>query len=280
MTLRIGILTMLCLTSAAAVDAATLYRETFGRPDTPVGDLSTVVYDWADHSSNGHWVPNVTTNPTDPTNIVANFGINASNNGRPIDVANVNAGPNSDATTGAYGRGLHFLLAAGLSPTLAWTPEYSVDPANYSNLTFSWYAANANAGDQMKLAVRVGSQWYASNTTFTTAALSLANFTTLAEQKQLVYNPAAANWLTLNFDGTFDPATDTGTDSSVALSTGAAPGSDLSGTITAWGVYFPTALGTRRFDTFQIDGTPVPEPAACALLLIAGMGLIQIRRRS
>ena len=217
--------------------------------------MSLVFWDWADYSSNGHWVPNVTTNPNDPTNIVANFGVNGTNSGRPIDVANVNAGPNSDGTFGAYARSVHYFLAAGGGPSLSWTPEYSINPVNYTGLTFSWYEGNANAADSQRLAVKVGTQWYVSATEFFSPATTLGQFTTNAQLNTVPYDPAAANWLTLNFDGTYDTETNTGTDSTVALAVGAAPGSNLSGHITGYGVLIQGNAGTRRFDTFQIDGT-------------------------
>jgi len=204
------VLTLACLLSVTTVDAAVIYRETFGRPvpDTNF-DMHTSVFDWADFGSSGAWV--------DMTGI-ANFGINGSTNGRPIDVANVNAGPNSDGTFGAYARGIHYFLAAGGTPTLSMTPEYSFDPSIYETLTFSWYEGNANVSDTMRLALRIGGQWYVGATAFSTPATSLGNFPTTAELKQVTYNPAPANWLTLNFDGSYDTGTDTGTDSSGAMS--------------------------------------------------------------
>ncbi len=250
-----SLLILVCLFFATAVQAEVIYRETFGRPDSPTTDMSLVFWDWADYSSNGHWVPNVTTNATDPTNIVANFGVNGTNSGRPTDVANVNAGPNSDGTFGAYARSVHYFLTAGGQPSLSWTPEYSLNPANYTGLAFSWYEGNANAADSQRLAVKVGSQWYVSAASFSSPATTLAQFTTNAQLNTVSYDPAAANWLTLDFNGGYDTATNVGTDSSVALAVGAAPGADLSGNITGYGILIQGAAGTRRFDTFQIDGT-------------------------
>jgi len=69
-----------------------------------------------------------------------------------------------------------------------------------------------------------------------------------------------------------------GTNSTTPLSLGAAPGSDLSGTITAFGLYV-AGPGTRRFDTVEIDGVPVPEPASVLLVGLAALGLTCLRRR-
>ena len=169
-------------------------------------------------------------------------------------------------------------MTAGGGPALSITPEYSFNPAGYQSLSFSWYAANASAADTMRLAVQVGGNWYVGAQQFSTAALGLAAFAGSAELKTVNYNPAAANWLTLNFNGSFDTGTDLGTDSAAALSLGAAPGAPLSGMVTAFGVYLDSAVGTRRFDTFEINAE-VPEPAALLLMGVAAMGLALVRRR-
>lgn len=265
------LLWMICVWPLSNAEGAVIYRETFGRPvPTANFDMHPSEHDWADFNSAGSWV--------DTTGTV-NFGINGSTDGRPSDVANVNAGPNSDGTTGAYGRGIHFFLAAGGSPTLAMTPEYSFDPGLYDGLSFSFYAANASASDTMRLAVEVGGQWYASAQQVATAALGLGAFPASAELKTFNYDPAAANWLAINFDGSYDTTTNMGANSSGPLSLGAAPGAPLSGMITGFGVYLDTAVGTRRFDTFEINGRLIPEPAAAMLLSIAGLILALIRRR-
>ncbi len=57
--------------------------------------------------------------------------------------------------------------------------------------------------------------------------------------------------------------------------------SDLpSGDITGFGLLVETELGTRRFDTFQIDATVIPEPASAALLIGAGLWASFLRRRT
>jgi hypothetical protein len=209
---------------------------------------------------------------------VGQSGINGSQNGRPIDVANVNAGPNSDGTTGAYGRGIHFLLNDFGTPVLSMTPQYTIDPDAYESLKFSWYEGNADATAAMRLVAQVGGQWYAGATAFSTPATTLGGFAGSAVLNEVAYDSAAANWLTLNFDGSYDTGTDMGTDSSVALSLGAAPGSDLSGMITAFGLLVE-GPSTRRFDTFEINGELVPEPTSMLLLGLAVLGLARVRRR-
>lgn len=260
---------LVCAWPTMKADGAVIYRQTFGRPDTPTTDMSPGVWGWADFDSAGAW--NTVAN-------VANSGINGSASGRPIDVANVNAGPNSDGTTGAYARGIHYFLGGIGTPVMSMTPQFSFNPDDYETVKFSWYEGNADATATMRLIVQAGGQWYAGATAFSTPATTLGAFAASAELKEVEYDRAAANWLTLNFDGSYNPGTDTGTNSSVALSLGAAPGSDLSGMITAFGVYVE-GPGTRRFDTFEINAI-VPEPASLLLVGAAGVGLALVRRRS
>jgi hypothetical protein len=243
------LLLVACALPATAAHSAVVYRQTFGRPNDPVTDMTPGIWDWADFNSTGAW---------NPVANVAQSGINGSTNGRPIDVANVNAGPNSDGTTGAYGRGIHFLLNDFGTPVLSMTPQFAINPADYQSLKFSWYAGNADATAAMRLIAQVGGQWYADATSFSTPATTLAQFAANAQLQEVTYNPAAANWLTLNFDGSYDPTTDTGTNSTTPLSLGATPASDLSGMITAFGLYV-TGPGTRRFDTFAIDGVSTSQ---------------------
>lgn len=265
--------------------AGTIYRETFGRPTAGSANILGNVFDWpmyrpANGSNNG-----LIQTASDNAGTGGVSG-NAAN-GKPIDVANINAGTNEDGTTGAYPRGIYFMSntidgSNPGSPKFAWTPEFSFNPADYNNLTFSWYEGNSGTVSQLQLAVRVGGQWYVSATGFanTVTSASITNFATNAQLMSLAYNPAAANWLTLAFDGTYDVSTHTGTDSSVPLTVGAAPGSDLSGAITGFGLLVTNgATETRRFDTFQIDGDLVPEPMSAALALFACVGLAGMVRR-
>ena len=77
-----------------------IYRETLGRP-ADTGDLSPTTMGWQSFS-------NVV------LGTVSLVGINGSQDGRPTTVTNVNAGLNSDGTSGAYPRGIHYsLVGAG-----------------------------------------------------------------------------------------------------------------------------------------------------------------------
>src|SRR5262249_28733099 len=149
---------------------------------------------------------------------------------------------------------------------MMWTPEYQIDPANYQagSIVFSFYLGDANAADTVRIMVRVGTTWYVSATTYSSPATSTTDFTTTAPQQTLTYNPAAANWLVLNFDGTYNGGgyvggpTASKTASSInPVTIGATPGADLSGVITGFGIIqgnvAANPAGNIRFDTFQVD---------------------------
>jgi hypothetical protein len=263
---------------STARSADLLYRETFGIAPGATADLFPRTFDWQRFDNNG---AEITTSGT-------SAGVNFSANGRPVDVANtVTAGPHNDGTYNPYANGILY-FGPTPSPSLGFTTEYSLDPNNYApgSLMFNWYEGNNTAPHSMRLAIRISSLWYVSATTFTTPAISLANFGAQAELKTLTFDPSAANWMTLNFNGDYlvgaTPGTGTTINSSAgALAFGGAPASDLSGPITAFGVYGESGGGTgnRRIDTFEILATPVPEPTSLALLALGGLTALLLRRR-
>jgi hypothetical protein len=241
--------------------ADTIYCETFGIPPTASADASATNFDWQRFDNNG---------------IVSNgVAVNFSAVGRPVNVVNTNAGPNLDGTFVAYTNGI-FYMGATPSPSLGLTTEYSFDPANYvaGSIVFSWYEGNNTAPHFFRLLIRQGGNWYVSAQTFTSAAVALTSFGTSAQLETLTYDPTAANWLTLNFNGGYvlgaTPGTGHGTNSTLgALSVGSAPGSNLSGVITGFGVYGEnggTGTGNRRIDSFTIQATPLNGPPPPAIV--------------
>jgi hypothetical protein len=251
LALTIVIGNMACLTAQAAV----IYRETFGIAPGATVDSFATVFDWQRFDNNG---AEITTAGT-------SSGVNYTVAGRPVDVANVNAGPNNDGTFDPYVNGILY-LAATPSPNIAMTTEYSFNPADYApgSVVFSWYEGNNTAPHTFRMLVRVGGRWYASATVFTTPAVSLANFGTQSQLKTLTYNPGRTNWQVVNFDGDYvvgaTPGSGTTTDSTLGpLSLAENPASDLSGAITGFGVYGTdggSATGNRRIDSFTIEATP------------------------
>src|SRR4030095_9792197 len=97
-----------------------------------------------------------------------------------------------------------------------------------------------------------------------------ADWGTLSQLKEVTFDPAAANWRLLNFNGNYtmggSPGTGTGTSSTLGnITVGAQPGAALSGTITAFGIFSDgVGTGNSRFDTFVVTGgsggTGLPAP--------------------
>jgi hypothetical protein len=274
--IAVGLACILTFLTLSQLPAAVIYRETYGRPDGATGNIGTSVFDWARFNMVGT-VANIATS-----------GVSSDGTGKPTDLANTpSAGPEADDTFNPYAEGWTYQDG---TIWLSMTPEFSFNPSDYveGSIAFSWYQGNAQIGgvtDQpFYLAIQIDGAWYASATGFTNEPVtSGANFGLEvggAEFRSLTYDPAAANWLTLNFDGTYDVETSTATASTLGdMTTGAAPVSDLTGTITAFGLYRSTNGANARFDTFQIDATLIPEPGTVALLSLAGVSLLLFRRR-
>jgi hypothetical protein len=287
----------------APARADVLYRETFGNAAAADPLLSTA--DWAAHSGDtGTYRPGggndqANINATSGRMLPSPSGPIIAANSNPYDLLNVNAGEptaflfdtDGDGTNDSNPRGLVYINGTPWGTTavarraLVWTPEYSLVPSDYVNgtLLFRWNQGDGNAADQLSPAVRVGSQWYVANERFTTSATALVDFWTVSVPKQFTFTRDAAAWSTLNFNGTFDAATDVGADSTAGMSIGTPLTADLpAGTINAFGIFSldpNTPFGNRRFDTFTIEGTPIPEPASASVVAI-GCGLLLARRRA
>lgn len=116
-----------------------------------------------------------------------------------------------------------------------------ITTANLKTLAFQM--ANANTGDTVRLCVRIGSTWYATETTYSVAAATASGSDwSLAETKTLTFSKAAAGWrdITLTVGSTLSLA-------------GGVRGSDLpDGDITGIGIYSPgVPTGNVRFRNFE-----------------------------
>ena len=238
--------------SSTAIGQTVLYRETFGRPDPAAGNINTTLFDWQRFQPTGA--------------LAGGGGVSSDSTGKPIDLPQTTtAGPVQDGTFNAYAEGWSYMDG---THRLSMTTEYSFNPADAAPVTFKWWqGANNAAGGGLndgRLAIRIGTQWYVTsqifvNTPSVPAGAAFGNPETDptnpgASPMSFIYDPAPAKWLTLTFDGNYDPLTDTGTAGTVPLAVGAAPGAPLSGAITAFGLYRDVSGQNFRFDNFTIEG--------------------------
>jgi hypothetical protein len=242
------------LTTAAQAQTV-LYRETFGR-EAATGNQNLPNWDWQRFNANGAASGSTT----------GGGGVSGDGpGGLPKDVANTeSAGPNADGTTVAYAEGWQYMDG---THRLSMTTEFSFDPAASAPVTFRWFQGAAYNGtpniNEARIAVRIGGAWYASSqiiTNIDTPVTAGANFgvedgSVQGVPKSLAFDPAPANWLTLNFDGDYDPVANTATGSTLGdIATGAAASSPLTGSITGFGIFRAVTGANMRFDTFTIEG--------------------------
>lgn len=257
------------ITSVSA--QSVIYRENFG---TTTNNVST--------SATAGWT--IHTNYAAANTFTANgvlLGSSTSPNdlrlrnstGAPSDLANVNAGVSGSDSLGLVE------ISGALGPVLFWTEEYTVDRSVFTVNSISFYQGNQSTSDITRLAIRIGSQWYASNASFTQTNTvgTLAGFAAGAELKTLIFGTAAGDWRLITFDGT--STTSATAPISVAGTTLAA--SLPSGSITGFGLISMTGSNNRRYDSFTINATVIPEPSAFAALAgLGALGFVALRRRS
>jgi hypothetical protein len=270
----IVVLTGAILLSMQIAYADVIYRETFSQT---AGAANT---NFAFAGWNGYWSP---TAQTDDGVLVPfnNFGVGSSV-GRPSGgtTTNVNAGASVGNTNG-------FPFASGFMAVsnniLTYTTEYTVNQSLWNVGSISFYSGNTsnafpNGMPGYRIAVQIDGNWYASSQllTQTNNIANAAAFATSGQQLIFNWTPTASAWLSLSFT----PGT--------TLALGGVIGSDLpADPITAFGLYSDPAvntngvggIATRRWDTYEIDATAIPEPSSLALALI-GLGTLLGLRRS
>ncbi len=141
------------------------------------------------------------------------------------------------------GTGIFYTTNGAGSGTYGDSSFTSINPALYSNLTFSVETQQSYRGSNVSsyFAVQVGGAWYASTSPMTAyvETSSSANFS----MTSLVYNPVASDWTDLTISG-----------SSVTLGQGAS--ANLSGPITGIGVVVKvTSSGSWDFNDLLIRAT-------------------------
>lgn len=248
------------LGAAAPVSAqAVLYAQNFGRPDSSSGRLPTTDWGWSGLAGTAGGLVNFTAD----TSSVHNLGIGA-DVGRPVGVAKVNA---SGTDEGSQGRGLLFFTSTTPSMNfLLSTSETSFNLADYAALTASWTGGNSTTSGTQRLAVQIGGNWYTTlDQVFTGPNVGGGSGFAAGASSHSV-NLLGASWAALNTQD--------------QLSLGAA--TELpSGLVTAFGIFaVQSAPTTNRFDSMQLAGTAIPEPATVwSLLAASALSLAWWRRR-
>lgn len=266
-----------------ATYADVIYRETFSQ--TAGAANTNFDFDgWA-----GYWSSTAqTTDQGNTTNgafqtVYNNFGLGSSL-GRPSGgtYTNVNAGPNVGNTNGfAFSSG--FLSVS--NSILTYTTEYTVNQSLWNVGSISFYSGNTsnafpNGMPAWRIAIQMDGNWYASSQLLvqTVNVAAAANFPTTAQQLVFNWTTTASAWDSLSFV----PGS--------TLALGGVIGSDLpADPITAFGLYSDASvntngvggIATRRWDSYEIDGTAVPEPSSVMLALVgfgALLGLLRSRK--
>ncbi len=268
--------------SAAFAQYDIVYRETFS---SAANNSNINLFGWGVHY--GNTSATVYTN-TDLSNAVAVSNLT----GRVTGVDNINAGsmiitaPTGGVATnpspGQNSTGFVFVAPQNVpfssaSPILIWTNEGANLVSTSTAHQFSFYLGNTTTASVVRVAVQVGGAWYVSANPFSTASMTGGQFAANAELKTLTFDPAADQWRSLSFS---QAATNPfSTNGGGNLSLGALSTNDLSGGITAFGIYIDSGTNNSvRFDTFTI--TAIPEPSAFAALAgLGALGLAATRRR-
>lgn len=234
------------------VQADTLYREVFpAAVGAGTKDINVGWHDYYSNSSNSGKVSELTN------------GIGLSTTGSvPNNLPGVNCVQFDPMNTGRF-----ILSSTTTLHALEWTDEYTFNTASYTNLTVSWYQQSMNAGIGARLAMKTGGQWYVSDAVSESIWDHTLYYPVTSQFGLKTVDVATTNWYTLTAE--------IGKPFAIGTTAGVLP----SGLVTAFGIYYDNnGNGGSAFDTFQINGDLIPEPASLGLLAI-GIGTMAIRRR-
>jgi hypothetical protein len=278
MPLRV-LVSALALVAAGRVSADVIYRETFATAAN-VGQQSPGDWGWTVQSTTA--LSQAATISGGATAGVAGTGGYASN---PDDV-NSNSRVGQTVGTGAASLGYGFMgwqMNLGGQGVFTSTGEYTIDRDLYDvtslRIDASGYPAGA-AADDIRVAVQIGGDWYASAHAAAPALQSASGGTLFATQYGALtydFSTAASDWRTLTISGS-------GSSSGFLLGPDPLLTDLPTGDITAFGVYWDMATlsgGTSypRWDNFTVNGVVVPEPAGSVLFLLASALLLRRRDR-
>jgi hypothetical protein len=259
-----------------------IYREVFGNTPGASGSQPNTNFDSVGWSA--YWSPTAQTeiqgSVITPTTNYNNFGVSDSF-GTPVTLTNVNTGSQAASTTNGFAFSSGFLSVS--NTILFETSQYTVNQSVWNIGSISFYSGNTsntfpNGMPGWRIAIQMDGNWYASSQVLVqnNNIASAAAFNTSGQQLVFNWTTAASAWDSLNFV----PGT--------SLVLGSTLGSNLpADPITAFGLYSDPAVNTngiggvatRRFDTYEIDGTVIPEPSTVALVFV-GLGVLWGLRRS
>jgi hypothetical protein len=253
--------TLLTIASALAVGTALshaqpvlVYSENFGTPGNT--DVAITTVGWTMHYGSGL------------LGEVANTSVVGTTNGGNADPANVNAGASGTTSKRTFINGG---ASAGFD-LLFWTEEHTIDRSLFSPTSVVFEMANSDAAASARVAVRIGTSWFASDAVFSTPASGSGTWTS----RTFTWSNDASAWRALTFDGTFSA---NGTGLSIGAST-LGPSLPAVGNITAFGLYYDSQIGNMRTSLYQINATPIPEPSSFAALAALGcLAFATTRRR-
>jgi len=263
---------LMCVQATHAQEPA-IYRETFSQA-AGAANTNFEFDGWS-----GYWSPTAQNEAAgNAAGTWNNFGAGSSL-GRPSggNFTNVNAGPEVGNTNG-------FAFSSGFNSVsnnfIVYTTQFSINQTIYNIGSISFYSGNTsnafpNGMPGYRIAIQMDGNWYASDQLLVQNNNVLNAGAFAASGQQLVLNWAGSIWDSL----TFVPGT--------SLVLGGAVGTLPSDPVTAFGLYSDPAVNTngvggiqtRRWDSFEIDGTAIPEPSSVALVVM-GLGTLVGLRRS
>jgi len=243
--------------SALRLEEMPIYRETFGNDSG--SDQGLGYSDWIGYyGSSATLLPDTGSLRADVTSLDG-----PSTGSGPINSDLDNNETDNDVTATGFGR-LLWPVGGGVSPALVYTEEFVVERDRLQVDSISWDQATNGGTDSFQVALEIGGDWFVSDEVFTGPNNSSSGtFDTNAMQMSLDFQ--AALWRSL----AFTPGSTLG-----------APGSLVAlpdGDITAFGLY-GSFNATMWFDTYTIEATSIPTPAALPAGL-AMFSLIAMRRR-
>jgi hypothetical protein len=259
-------LALASLVAASSASAAVVYFENFNNSAGSNQQLSTVS-GWSAFVNRG-----------------TDVGLDVTTTSTSVLVQNAAGSAQVGVDAGYTANG--FVRIANAAGTVTQTllfDNLTSNPLSQSTQTIDnvqFFMANNSVAIVTHVAVRIGGNWYGSNTGFTTNFATGSNLFDPASTDPVNTNDIALNFAFTNAasawrDITFTP----GSALSIAASTLAA---DLpTGDITGLGLFVVhNGGGSRALDGVVVNASPIPEPATFAALAgVGALGLAAMRRR-